>query len=373
MIGMQEDMLLKDYRPVSELKTEVHEIRRPCCPVFDMHVHFGAKYRCEYFEKRYDFQSERFRMEQMGIQGAADLSIFPGDAYERERKKTESGRDFLYYFAPLDYSRAEKPDFEADIRRQFERYDSEGIAGIKIWKNLTLVLRSEKGAHFRITDERFRVIWEEAEKRAWPVLIHMADPPAFFKRPDGFNERAEELLAMPKWCYAGDPDLSFEKLMEQQEELVAENPGTTFVVAHMGSWAENLRQVGKWLDSYPNMYIDTAACLAELGRQPYTSAEFFRRYQDRILFGSDYFAGDEFLYPIWFRFFETRDEYFSYDGQNPPGSGRWYIYGIGLEKEILRKIYRENAQKVLKINGRKEQDAGTGNKGRESETDPVGS
>jgi predicted TIM-barrel fold metal-dependent hydrolase len=93
--------------------------------------------------------------------------------------------------------------------------------------------------------------------------------------------------------------------------------------------------------------VETAARFAELGRQPRASRKFFDRYQDRILFGTD--GVDDAIYPMAFRFLETEDEYFEYSAGPVPDQGRWRIYGIGLPDQILKKVYSENATRLLKL------------------------
>ena len=177
-----------------------------------------------------------------------------------------------------------------------------------------------------------------------PVLAHIADPVAFFKPVNGRNERYEELLHHPDWSYAKEGLYTFEELMEMQENLLLENPNTTFILPHGGSYPENLGFVSHCLDQFPNLYIDIAERISELGRQPYTCRKFFHRYQDRILFGTDAYPSQmQRRYPPYFRFLETWDEYFDYSSYNT----RWKIYGIGLEDEILEKIYYKNAERVL--------------------------
>jgi predicted TIM-barrel fold metal-dependent hydrolase len=155
------------------------------------------------------------------------------------------------------------------------------------------------------------------------------------------------LSKYPEWSFHRQGLASFEEHMEMQEAMLAQNPDTTFIVAHVGSYAENLKQVSGWLDTYPNMYIDVAARIDQLGRQPYTARAFIERHQDRILFGSDYeptLTPADF-YPIHYRFFETNDEYF--DHPFAGFLGIWKIYGIGLNDAVLEKIYFKNAQRVL--------------------------
>ena len=178
------------------------------------------------------------------------------------------------------------------------------------------------------------------------MLFHIADPVAFFRPIDRFNERYEELGAHPDWSFCSPELYSFEQLMDMQENLISSYPDTTFVIAHGGSYSENLGYVGGQLDKYPNMYIDIAARIAEFGRQPYASRKFFSKYADRILFGTDSTPlGMD--YPTYYRFLETWDEYFDYSHSEIPNQGRWKIYGVGLEDQVLEKIYQLNAGKLL--------------------------
>jgi predicted TIM-barrel fold metal-dependent hydrolase len=116
----------------------------------------------------------------------------------------------------------------------------------------------------------------------------------------------------------------------------------------VGCYGENLGWVGQMLDECPNYYIDFSARLGELGRQPYTARKFFIQYQDRILFGTDA-SPDIDSYRLFYRFLETDDEYFNYNTSEVPGQGRWYVHGMYLPDDVLKKIYQENAKKVLKI------------------------
>ena len=112
------------------------------------------------------------------------------------------------------------------------------------------------------------------------------------------------------------------------------------------------------LDRFPNVHVELGARIGELGRQPRRSRRFFERYQDRILFGTDAVPnghetpqqvfGDA-LYQIYYRFLETEDEYFDYAPAPMPPQGRWQIYGLGLPEGILKKVYHDNAARVLGI------------------------
>ena len=113
----------------------------------------------------------------------------------------------------------------------------------------------------------------------------------------------------------------------------------------MANDGEDLAEVGRWLDAYPNMYVDIDARISELGRQPYTARRFFLKYQDRIMFGTDT-APSRAAYRMYYRFLETDDEYFDPAGGHHR-QGFWMIYGVFLPKDVLEKLYYKNAERLL--------------------------
>ena len=230
-----------------------------------------------------------------------------------------------------------------------------GAKGLKVLKTLGLFLR-EKGNNqlVRIDDRRFDPMWEAVGSLQMPVAIHISDPEAFFLPIDRFNERWEELHAHPSWSFHGKDFPSNRELQEARRNVMRRHPRTQFVCLHVAD-SEDLPYVSECLDSHPNMNVDIAARIGELGRQPRLARKFFDRYQDRILFGTDASAGTatpqqtfgDALYEIYFRFLETEDEYFDYAPAPVPPQGRWRIYGIGLPEQILHKVYSGNAARLI--------------------------
>jgi predicted TIM-barrel fold metal-dependent hydrolase len=152
------------------------------------------------------------------------------------------------------------------------------------------------------------------------------------------------------------------KLREQRERLLEKHPQTVFIGAHVGSDSEDLGYVGYLLDKYSNYYVDIASTLSELGRQPFAAREFFVKYQDRVLFGTDggYALGTkgwsiEKYFGTYFEFLETKNDYFDYPLQEVTKQGRWQIYGVDLPDEVLKKIYYANAARLLRLNDHGEQ------------------
>jgi len=223
----------------------------------------------------------------------------------------------------------------------------QGAAGIKVWRDLGLYVRDEQRRLVLPDDVRLSPVWELAGELELPVLIHTADPVAFWAPPDKHNERFEEPARHPEWRYGSAGFPTHRRLLESLENVVASHPNTTFIGAHVASHAENLPDVSRLLRAYPNLFVDLAARESEIGRQPRAARDFIAAHSDRILFGTDCFPIDPRRYRIWFRMLETSDEYFDYSVSAPPDRGRWNISGLALDSETLIAVYSGNARRLI--------------------------
>jgi predicted TIM-barrel fold metal-dependent hydrolase len=251
---------------------------------------------------------------------------------------------------------ADYPHVQADLIEDAHR---RGAKGLKILKTLGLYLRENvtTGKLVRLDDRRFDPMWDAAGSLKMPVAIHSSDPEAFFLPIDRFNERWEELHAHPDWSFYGKDFPSNRELQEARRNVMRRHPATQFVCLHVAD-SEDLAYVAECLDEHPNMHVEIAARIGELGRQPRAAYQFINKYQDRVLFGTDAIPGgvdtpqqvfNDQLYEIYYRFLETQDEYFDYAPAATPPQGRWRIYGIGLSAQVLRKVYSENAARLLNL------------------------
>jgi predicted TIM-barrel fold metal-dependent hydrolase len=221
-----------------------------------------------------------------------------------------------------------------------------GVSGLKVFKDFGLRYRNPDGTLVKIDDPRWDPIWDACGNLGLPVIIHVGDPAAFFLPVDEKNERWEELHRHPDWSFYGGDFPKRDELFAAFNRVMARHPRTTFIGAHFADNPEDLTTVGQWLDEYPNLVVEIASRTNELGRQPYTARKFFLKYADRIMFGTDGPRERGRLLPYW-RFLETFDEYFPY-AENPfPPQGFWNIYGIGLPDDVLRKVYHENAARII--------------------------
>lgn len=228
---------------------------------------------------------------------------------------------------------------------------SQGAKGLKILKELGLHYRDGKGELIHCNDHRLDPVWEEAARLNIPVLIHQADPAGFFEPISPENEHYESLKKYPSWSFADTKYPRKIDLIKRRDNLIRQHPDTTFILPHFANFAENISYVSELLIENPNVYIDFSARIDELGRQPYSSREFFIKHQDRIIFGTDMPANIDSsvdMYHSYFRFLETFDEsFYSPDYDGTFDQARWPICGIGLPKDVLKKIYYENILKII--------------------------
>ena len=359
---------ISEYEPKSMLQVHETHIERAKYPVIDFHTHISVAAKSS---KGVELVAERQYLgtpkECLDVMDAKNMramvNLTGGYGKGLADAVTKYDRAYpgrFYTFTEPSYEFFKEPNYAKLQGDAIEQAHKDGARGLKVLKTLGLYLREDitSGKLIKIDDPRFDPMWEACGALNMPVAIHISDPVAFFTPIDRFNERFEELNNHPDWSFYGADFPSNAELIEARNRVFARHPKTTFVTLHCGNFSENLQNVSENLDRFPNLHVDIAARIGELGRQPFTSKKFFDKYQDRIVFATDATPhGDEFpqqvfnnkLYEIYYRFLETEDEYFDYAPANIPPQGRWRIYGINLSDEILRKVYNENAARLLQI------------------------
>jgi predicted TIM-barrel fold metal-dependent hydrolase len=261
-------------------------------------------------------------------------------------------------FAAADFADT-SPGFGERMADDLERKVEAGARGLKIFKELGLRHRDREGALIPVDDPRLDPLWSRAGTLGVPVLIHTADPVAFFRPLDPSNERWDELQLHPDWHF-GKPEFpDHDTLLAQRNRVIERHPGTTFIGAHLGNYPENLAHVDACLGRFPNLYVDVSARLGEIGRHPAEEVRaFFLKHQDRIVLGTDLTLGfdavdqadddpDEVrrFYDGHWLFFETGARGIEYPGF--PIQGRWMVDAISLPPDTLEKLYARNIQRLV--------------------------
>ncbi|HVI10370.1 MAG TPA: amidohydrolase family protein [Candidatus Binatia bacterium] len=335
-------LLLKDFQPQSMLHAREHKVDRAKFYVIDVHNHTNDARGIG------DQLPPQRVLEIMDNTNVKTIVILTGMWGEKLQNvidtmvKPYPGRFIV--FEQIDWSKIDDPDFSREMVAQLDDSVRRGARGLKILKDLGLGVRDKTGKLITVDDPRLDPVWEECGRLGIPVSIHVSDPEAFFHPIDATNERYEELIEHPDWSFYGPQFPGKVAILEARDRVIARHPHTTFVCLHLANWPENLDYVSAELDRYPNMMVEFAAREAELGRQPRRAREFFIKYQERIMFGTDNGMEEE-MYRNHFRWLETGDEYFDYWGY--PAQGRWKIYGMELPDPVLEKIYHLNAERLF--------------------------
>ena len=342
---------LDEFRPQQSLTVEEHLLTRARFPCVNVHTH-PRKLSDEELAEMVQTMDDANIAVSVSLDGQAGPR-FP-DHYQRLHQKYP-GR--FVVFVRMDYIGegreddpstwdVNKPGYGLKMADWLTEAVRQGASGLKLLKDLGLYVRDANGKLLRPDDPRFDPVWARAAELKVPVLWHCADPIAFFRPTDERNERWEELYRHPEWSFYGKDFPSHQELIDARNRVIARHPQTTFICAHMADIPEDLHKLGSYLDTWPNMNVEIAARVSELGRQPYTARKFFLKYSDRILFGTDGVPPMSELIPH-FRFLETWDESFPYEDNPFPPQGLWNIYGLGLPDEVLKKVYYQNAERLI--------------------------
>jgi len=338
---------LRHYDPKTQLRVRASEVHVPAFPVVDAHAHVGRWFTGPAWAVA-DVPAFVDQLESAGVRRVFNFDGRWGEELEANLDRYDRVYPARFAtFCHVNWQLLLTADADDRLAASVASSLQAGARGVKIWKDLGLTIRDSAGRLVMPDDPRLVGIWETAARLDVPIAIHTADPAAFFSPVDRYNERLEELLAHPEWSYFGPQFPAFHELVERLEALVGGNPRTTFIGLHAGCYAEDLQWVDRMLATYSNFFIDIAARIAELGRQPRATRQLMLAHPDRVLFGTDGIPPHRDLYQIYFRFLQSADEHFPYSWESPPPTGRWPISGVDLPPELLQAVYGGNADRLV--------------------------
>ncbi|SHG31297.1 amidohydrolase family protein [Flagellimonas flava] len=334
--GYTQEMGFEEYNPESTLVVPEHPVQSAKFPFIDVHSHqFGMASQ--------DLSELVKDMDALNLSVMVNLSGGSGAGLRAMLKNVNDNYPNRFVvFANVDFSGVGSSNWGELAAAQLELDVKSGAKGLKIYKSLGMRYKDTDGNRVSVDDPRLDPIWAKCAELGIPVLIHSADPKSFWDPMDAQNERWLELKTRPRRKRSDNNPAPWQQIIDEQHRMFKRHPKTKFINAHMGWYANNLKKLGQLLDEIPNMYVGIGAIIAELGRQPRQAKQFFIAYQDRILFGKDSWKPEEF--PTYFRVLETADEYFPYYKKY---HAFWAMYGLDLPDEVLRKVYHENALKLI--------------------------
>ena len=330
---------ITEYQPRSTLVVPEHEVPRAKFPAVDLHGHPPTLDNPEAINRVISAMDELNLQVMVQARGSSGSRL----TSQIEAVRAAGYADRFVFFTTLNL-RNVGPGSGARIAAQLEADVAAGAVGIgEIGKGFGLGTRKADGTRLQLDDPELDIVWETAGRLGIPVFIHTGDPSEFFRPLDLENERWLEMALFPNRQFNDRARFpTFEDLMAERDRLLAKHTNTTWVLAHMSWYTQDLGKLGELFDRFPNVHGEVGAVLYDLGRQPRFARAFFEKYKDRILFGKDSFQPDE--YPYYWRVFETEDEYFDYYRNY---HAFWQLYGMGLPDDVLRQLYYGNALRII--------------------------
>jgi predicted TIM-barrel fold metal-dependent hydrolase len=343
-----EDILLKDFKPVSVFKIPITKIQKAKYPVIDMHTH-GS-----YVKTTAEVDGWVKVMDSTGVAKAIVLTEAHGAAFDSmvDIFSAHSGRFELW--CGIDYTGYDRPGYGDEAVKELVRCFEKGARGVGELgdKGRGLYYCQPEAWGMHPDDPRMDPIFDKCIELGLPLNIHFGDDIWMYENKDVYNDGL-----MSGWTFRIDSSMKEgmgtfigrEGMIGIMENTLKRHPENTIIACHFGNLTYDLGRLSKLLDTYPNLYVDNSAKYAETATIPRFASAFYRQYQDRILYGTDWVPTAE-MNRTAFRILETPDEHFYAVGYfDLPLSiaYHWPMNGLGLEEEVLLKIYRGNALKLL--------------------------
>ena len=333
------ELMLKNYRPHSIYNIQKTDIHKAKFPVIDMHSH-------DYAMNSDDIDQWVKNMDELGIEKVIILTMQTGSGFDSVVQKYSNYPDRFQLWCGFDFTGYKKdPNWIEHAVKELERCHKMGAKGVGELGDKGKGLFYSKpvpayGLH--LDDPELRPLLKKCGELNMPINIHVADPYWMYEKMDSTNDG---LMNAYDWKIdLSEKDiLTHTQLIKTLENAVKENPQTTFIACHFANCSYDLNILGHLLDTYPNLWADISARYAETSPIPRYMYSFYKKYQDRLIYGTD-MGMDKNMYKITFRILETTDEHFYEIEQF---NYHWACNGFGLPDDVLRKVYMKNALTIL--------------------------
>ena len=332
-----DELLLKDYHPQSIYQIPQTSITRAKFPIIDMHTHVYAKTPAQ-------IATWIKTMDEVGIDKCIVLTGTTGADFDRTYKTYAPYLDRFELWCGFDYTGYDQANFGPAAVKELERCYRVGARGVGELGDKGKGLfysKPTKAWGMHLDDPRMDSLLEKCGELNMPINIHVADPKWMYEPMDATNDG---LMNAYKWRLDNQPDaIGHAGMITILERAVKRHPRTTFIACHFANCSHDLNRLGQLFDQCPNLYADISARYAETAPIPRFTAQFYERYQDRLVYGTD-MGTSKRMYHITLRILETADEhfyaqdYFTY---------HWPLHGLALNNVILEKVYQTNAARIL--------------------------
>lgn len=329
-----EKLLLKDYRPRSIYKIPHTDVTKARFPVIDVHSHPYAKTPED---------AERWvrTMDEVGIEKTIIMTGATGKRFDELLALYRKFPTRFSVWCGFDYDGFDKSGFGPAAVAELERCVKAGAQGVGELSDKGGGLRRTNENVMHIDDSRMDSLIEKCADLHIPINIHVGEPKWMYEPMDAHNDG---LMNAYKWRLDNKTNiLDHTDVVATLEHALKKHPRTTFISCHFANCCYDLSIIAHLLETYPNLSADIAARYAETAPIPRYMSAFYEKFQDRLLYGTD-MGSAKSMYLTTFRILQTGDEHF-YDWNL--FSYHWPLHGFGLSDTVLKKVYGENARKLL--------------------------
>jgi uncharacterized protein len=337
MVGFGQEptqLKLKDFRPQSVFRVPVTKITKAKYPVIDMHSHDFAKT---------DEEVAQWvkTMDKAGIEKTIILSGATGALFDSIYSRYAKYDGRFEVWCGFELNGYQEPRWSEKAIKELERCIRVGARGIGELSDKGFGLRYSGGFGPHIDDPIMEPLIKRCGELHIPINVHISEPIWMYLPMDSTNDG---LMNAYTWRIDSTKKGIFghARLIQTLDHVVRDNINTTFIACHFANCEYDLSILGSLLDKYPNLYADVSARFGETSTIPRYMASFYEKYQGKLFYGTDN-VPESHMYEITFRILESSDEHFYYYYFY-----HWPSYGFGLNDRILKKVYHDNAKKILR-------------------------
>jgi predicted TIM-barrel fold metal-dependent hydrolase len=287
-----------------------------------------------------------------------------GNQPELLRPSQQRAEQLRWQYAPsfafastFDRTRWNEPGYAAQVTQWLDATFEAGAVLTKVWKDVGMELKTSTGTFVLPDDPVFDPIYAHLARQSRPLMAHFGDPIDAWQPLDPNSPHHAYYASHPEWHLHGKPGFpSHADILAARDRLLAKYRDLVVIAAHLGSEAHDLDSLGRRFDRFPNLYADVSARTPELQRHPAAKVrEFFVRYQDRLLYGTDadqYTPGREPTAEERAAFVRRMEAWYRRDFDYYAGQGMRTLGGrdvecLGLPRAVLEKFYHRNAQRLM--------------------------
>ena len=316
----------------------------------DSHVHLNSDKG--FFEDQ--AIKDNFMLITIGVDHSDSVSVNQQLAWELNSVKKYPGKVFYgptFYFDTTGWG---TETWSKKVLAHLDNAISVGAISVKFWKNIGMTVRDRNGKFIMIDDPALKPVIDFIISKKLPITGHLGEPRNCWLPLNEMtvSSDSEYFARNPQYHMFLHPEYpSYEDQINARDHLLELHPDLIFIGCHLGSLEWNVDELAKRLDKFPNMAVDMSARICHLQYQSSRDRDRVRnfciKYQNRLLYGTDLADnGTNNGAGLAKRIHETwLDDwkYFTSNEEMTSDKFRGKFNGLQLPKDVVRKIYFENA------------------------------